>query len=102
MIGILWFFWKRQWVPLAWLFFALLFGGILLGGAPSSSHHVVMIPVICWATAVPISALWENGRWRLALFIIIAIVLTDLIFYFGIYVPSEPRDLFHELPLPPY
>ncbi len=102
VIGILWFIWKKQWIPLTWLFFALLFGGILLGGAPSSSHHVVMIPAICWATAVPISALWESGRWRLALFIIVVIVLTDLIFYFGIYVPNEPRDLFHELPLPPY
>lgn len=102
VIGILWFFWKRQWIPLWWLFFALLFGGVLLGGAPSSSHHVVMIPVICWATAVPISALWNSGKWRIALLIILLIVITDLVFYFGIYVPRDPIDLFHELPLPPY
>lgn len=102
VIGVLWFVWKRQWIPLLWLFFALLFGGFLLSGAPSSSHHVVMIPVICWATAVPLNALWQSGRWRLAIALILLIVATDLFFYFGIYVPRGPRDLFHELPEPPY
>lgn len=101
VVGVLWFFWQRQWIPLVWLFFALLFGGILISGAPSSSHHVVMIPVICWATAVPINSLWQRGNWRLALAILALIMATDLFFYFGIYVPNGPRDLFNQLPPPP-
>jgi hypothetical protein len=100
MIGVIAFFWYRQWVPLLWLFFSLLFGGILISGAPSSSHHVVMIPVICWATAVPLNWLWDKERLgrQLVLFLLLAIIATDLVFYFGIYVPRGPRDLFNDLP----
>lgn len=104
VIGVVAFFWYRQWIPLLWLFFALLLGGVLISGAPSSSHHVVMIPVICWATAVPLNWLWQQGRWgiRIALFFIALIIATDLIFYFGIYVPRGPRDLFNDLPELPF
>jgi 4-amino-4-deoxy-L-arabinose transferase-like glycosyltransferase len=102
IIGVLWALWTRQWIPLLWIFFTTVFGGILLSGAPSSSHYVVSIPAICWLTAVPITWLWENGRWRLAIFLIGAIIITDLGFYFGIYVPSEPRDLFNAIPAWPF
>jgi len=98
VIGIMWSFWSRQWVPVLWILLTVFFGGILLTGAPSSSHYVVSIPAICWLTAVPLNWLWENGRWRLALFLLITIMITDLGFYFGIYVPGEPRDLVNQIP----
>ena len=96
--GILWSLWKRQFVPVLWVLLTVFFGGILLGGSPSSSHYVVVIPAICWLTAVPLNWLWENGQRRLSLFLLIAIMATDLIFYFGVYVPSGPRDLFNAMP----
>lgn len=102
LIGVLWAIWRRNWLPLAWLALTIFFGGIMLTGAPSSSHFVVVIPAICWLTAVPLNWLWENGRWRLALLLVVAIMLTDLFFYFGMYVPSGPRDLFNDLPPWPF
>ncbi|MCP5097267.1 MAG: glycosyltransferase family 39 protein [Chloroflexi bacterium] len=102
VIGLFWVIWKRQWVPIMWLLFTLFFGGIMLTGAPSSSHLAVSIPVICWLTAVPLNWLWQRGHWKLAAFLLAAIMLTDLIFYFGVYVPGEPRDLFHVMPEWPF
>ncbi len=98
IIGVLWSLWKRQYVPVLWVLLTVFFGGILLGGAPSSSHYVVVIPAICWLTAVPLNWLWQNGQRRLGLFLLIAIMATDLIFYFGVYVPNGPRDLFNAIP----
>jgi len=102
LTGFIWSIWTRQWVPVLWVLLTVFFGGILLTGAPSSSHYVVSIPAICWLTAVPLNWLWENGRWRLALFLLAAIMITDLVFYFGIYVPGEPRDLFNQIPAWPF
>jgi 4-amino-4-deoxy-L-arabinose transferase-like glycosyltransferase len=102
VIGVLWAFWKRQWMPLLWMLFTLFFGGIMLTGAPSSSHLAVSIPAICWLTAVPLNWLWQKGHWKLVLLLLAAIMLTDLIFYFGVYVPSDPRDLFNRIPEWPF
>ncbi len=98
VIGLLWATWKRQFLPVLWVLLTVLLGGMMLGGSPSSSHYVVVIPAICWLTAVPLDWLWQNGKWRLSLALLIAIMLTDLIFYFAFYVPSQPRDLFNALP----
>lgn len=98
VMGFFWALWRRQFLPVLWVLLTVIFGGILLGGAPSSSHYVVVIPAICWLTAEPLNYLWKNGRWQLSLFLLLAIMATDLFFYFGIYVPGEPRDLFNAMP----
>jgi hypothetical protein len=71
---------------------------MLLTGNPSSSHYVVSIPAICWLTAVPLGWLTQKGYWRHAVIIAALVIVTDLVFYFGVYVPGDPRDL--QLPFP--
>lgn len=100
VIGFLWSLWQHRWLPVLWVLLTILFGGIMLTGAPSSSHFVVVIPAICWLTAVPLGWLWQRGHWKTALLLLAAIMATDLIFYFGIYVLRPPRDLFN--PMPPW
>jgi 4-amino-4-deoxy-L-arabinose transferase-like glycosyltransferase len=98
-IGFGWAIFKRMWVPVVWLILATLFGGFLLGGAPSSSHYVIAIPAICWLIAIAIDLISEHGHPRVALAILVIIVLTDFIFYFGIYQSAPSSDLM--LPFPP-
>lgn len=102
VIGLLWAIWKWQWVPVLWVLFTVIFGGIMLTGAPSSSHFVVVIPAICWLTAVPLNWLWQRDMEKLALVLLVAIMLTDALFYFAIYVPGSPRDLFNAMPPWPF
>jgi hypothetical protein len=99
VIGFLWSAWKGHVVPVLWILLTALIAGFMLGGAPSSSHYAVSIPAICWLTAAPLSFLWERGRWKLALVVLLAIMVTDALFYFAVYVPTPPRDLI--FPLPP-
>ena len=87
-IGFGWAIVKRMWVPVVWLILATFFGGFLLGGAPSSSHYVIAIPAICWLIAIAIDLIGERGHPRVALAILVIILLTDLIFYFGIYLSA--------------
>jgi hypothetical protein len=98
-IGFGWAIVKRMWVPVVWLILATFFGGFLLGGAPSSSHYVIAIPAICWLIAIAIDLIGEHGHPRVALAILVIILLTDLIFYFGIYLSAPSPDL--TLPFPP-
>jgi hypothetical protein len=69
-------------------------------GAPSSPRYVVSIPAICWLIAIPLDWLIGKGHWPLILVLLLVFVATDLLFYFGIYVPRGPRDLIH--PFPPW
>ena len=98
-IGFGWAIYKRMWVPVVWLVLVTFFGGFLLAGAPSSSHYVTAIPAICWLIAIAIDILNERGHPRLALVVLAIVVLTDLVFYFGIYRLSPSGDL--SLPFPP-
>ena len=104
VIGVVWSIWSRRSrsVPALWIGLTVLFGGFLLADPPSSSHYVVAIPAICWLVAMPLSWLVENGRRPWAIVALLAIVATDLVFYFAVYVPGNPRDLIHPFPpLPP-
>ena len=98
VIGFFWTIWKRCYLPAAWVLLTMLFGGIMLTGAPSSSHYVVVIPAICWLVALPIAWLWEKDYKTIAMITLAAIMATDLYFYFLIYVPGKPRDLFNAMP----
>ncbi|MCI0399423.1 MAG: glycosyltransferase family 39 protein [Chloroflexi bacterium] len=100
VIGLLWAIYKGYTLPVLWVALTVLLGGVLLADPPGSSHYVVVIPAICWLVAMPLNWLAENGQRRLAILFLVAIVLTDLAFYFGVYVPSHPRDLIH--PFPPW
>jgi 4-amino-4-deoxy-L-arabinose transferase-like glycosyltransferase len=97
-IGFGWAIFKRMWVPVVWLVLVTFFGGFLLAGAPSSSHYVPAIPAICWLIAIAIDILNEHGHPRLALVVLTIVVVTDLVFYFGIYLQSPSGDL--NLPFP--
>ncbi len=98
VIGFLWAIYKKQYIPVLWVIFTTFFGGFMLSGSPSSSHYAVVIPAICWLTAVPIQWIWQQGYRRIAFCILIAIMFTDVYFYYGIYVPNDPRDFTHPLP----
>ncbi|MDE3092058.1 MAG: hypothetical protein KGJ80_22010, partial [Chloroflexota bacterium] len=98
IIGFFWAIYKRQFIPVLWILLTTILGGFLSIGAPSSSHYVVAIPAICWLIAIPLSWLMEHGQGRLALAMLFAVVVTDLGFYFGVYVPSHPRDLIGSFP----
>ena len=100
VIGIARSIWsRRSWgVPVLWIVLTALLGGFLLTDPPSSSHYVVAIPAICWLVAIPMSWLVENGRRPWAIVALLIIVATDLVFYFAVYVPGNPRDLIHPFP----
>ena len=96
VLGGAWSIYKRQFMPVVWVLLTALLGGFLLASAPGSSHYVVSIPAICWLVATPLSALIETRRRRLIALGLIGlsiIVVTDLYFYFGVYVPRGPVDL---------
>jgi hypothetical protein len=99
-IGFGWAIFKRMWVPVVWLTLATFLGGFLLSGAPSSSHYVNSIPAIVWLIAIAIDLLNERGHPRLALAILAIVVVTDLVFYFGIYLQSPSLDLSRPFPVP--
>lgn len=98
--GFFWAIYKRQLIPVLWIMVTVIFGGFLLLDPPGSSHYVVAIPAICWLIAIPLNQLMERGHLRLALALLSLILLTDIVFYFAIYVPGNPRDLIH--PFPPF
>jgi hypothetical protein len=98
VIGALWTIWQRHWIPALWIATTTIFGGIMLTGAPSSSHFAVVIPAVCWLTAVPLGWLWQRGYWKIAIALLVVVMATDLFFYFGSYVPSGPRDLVNPMP----
>jgi hypothetical protein len=91
----------RRWIPLVWVALTAVLGGFIMRGAPSSSHFVVSIPGIVWLVALPLDALIARGRWKLALALTAAIMVSDLVFYFGVYVPASPADLTVPFPTPP-
>ncbi len=102
LIGFFWSIWRHQFAPVLWILLTVIFGGIMLSGAPSSSHYVVAIPAICWLTAVPLSWLWRRGHWRLSLLLLGVVVVTDLVFYFAIFMLRAPQDLIHTMPPWPF
>jgi 4-amino-4-deoxy-L-arabinose transferase-like glycosyltransferase len=102
VVGVLWSVYKRRFIPILWILLTILLGGFLLTGAPSSSRYVVSIPAICWLIAVPLEWLIEKGQGYLALGLMVAVVMTDLLFYFVVYVPSAPVDLIHPFPPGPF
>lgn len=101
IIGFFWAIYKRQFLPSLWLFIVTVLGGFMLTGAPSSSHYVASMPAIVWLIAISLDWFIEHDHSRVAIALLVIIMATDLIFYFGVYVPSHPRDLIHSFPVIP-
>jgi len=97
-IGFFWAIYKKRFLPALWVTLTVILGGFFMIDPPSSSHFVVAIPAVCWLMAIPLAWLVDHGRWWWAALIVAIIVVTDLVYYFGYYVPSEPRDLIHAFP----
>jgi hypothetical protein len=90
LAGIIWAFVRRQFLPLIWLGLTMFFGGFLLTYTPSSSHYVAAIPAVAWLVAMILDALGSHVRPWLAVALLAAIMLTDVAYYFGVYIPSGP------------
>jgi 4-amino-4-deoxy-L-arabinose transferase-like glycosyltransferase len=100
--GFFWAIYKRQFLPVVWIVLTIILGGFILSDPPGSSHYAIAIPAIVWLVAMPINWLAAQGHPRLAIALVSIILVTDLIFYFAIYVPGGPRDLIHPFPpIPP-
>ena len=98
LAGAVWALKTRRWLPLAWVTLAALLGGFVLRGAPSSPNFVVSIPGVAWLIALPLDGLISRGRWRLALAVLAAIIVSDLVFYFGVYALHGAPSLIFPFP----
>jgi hypothetical protein len=97
--GIIWAIIQRQFIPVVWMGLTMAFGGFLVSATPSSSHYVPAIPAIAWLIALLLEGVWRHVRPWLAVVLLLAIVASDLAYYFGVYVPSgSPGDF--NLPFP--
>lgn len=100
--GLFWTWRQRQYLPAFWLGLVALLAGFVIGGTPSSSHYVVVIPALSWLIATPLSALYGLGKKRLALALVVLILVIDLGFYFGVYIPGGAHHhLEHSFPTLP-
>jgi hypothetical protein len=102
LAGLFWAIRSGNWVPVLWIALITFLGGFMLTGAPSSSHLIASIPAICWLVAIPLGWLMRHEYPYLAVFALLVIIGTDLLFYFGVYVPRGPRDLIHSFPPGPF
>jgi 4-amino-4-deoxy-L-arabinose transferase-like glycosyltransferase len=100
-LGTLWAIRSRRWVPLAWALLTAILGGFMLLTPPSSSHYVVSIPAVAWLIALPLDALIARGWGNVAAVSLGAIMASDLLFYFGVYVPQGAPHLSVPFPLLP-
>jgi len=98
--GIAWATLKRQWLPVLWIGLAMLFGGFALSSTPASSHYTAAIPAIVWLIALLLDGIWTHMRPWLALVLLTAVMATDLLYYFAIYIPLLPHGDLNQ-PFPP-
>lgn len=86
--GVLWAIYKRAVIPLAWLALTAFLGGFFLAATPSSSHYVVALPAIAWILAIVLQSVRKLHHPFLAYVLLAVVVSTDLIYYFGVYLPG--------------
>ena len=98
LVGIGVTLFKKQYFPVLWVIIVTLTGGFMVVGAPATSHYIAVIPAICWSVAISLDWLIENKRSALAYIFLIAIIVTDLYFYFVVYQTTPSGDLI--LPFP--
>jgi 4-amino-4-deoxy-L-arabinose transferase-like glycosyltransferase len=102
LIGFGWAIYKKQYLPVLWIVLVTLLGGFLLTGTPAGSHFIASIPAICWLIAMPLDYLMKSKRSGWAIAILVIILATDLIFYFGVFPHYPPGDLSLPFPSKPY
>jgi hypothetical protein len=100
LAAILWAVYRREYLPVVWLGLTMFFGGFLLTGTPGSSHYVAAIPAVVWLVALLIDGLGRSIRPWLAWALLLAVVATDLYYYFGLYTPFVAPDADLNLPFP--
>lgn len=98
LTGILWAFFQRQYLPLLWILLTIILGGFLLTAPPGSTHYVVSISAVCWILGLMLDAIFSRGYATLGLGLLLAILVYDLFFYFGIY-QANPSGSF-DMPFP--
>lgn len=86
--GTIWALYQRRFLPVIWLGLAAFLGSFFLAAVPSSSHLVVAIPALAWVIAMAIQATKKYGTPWVAYGLLALIVATNLIYYFGIYLPG--------------
>lgn len=90
---------RRRWLPPAWVILTSLLGGFVMREVPSSASYVISIPGILWLVALPLDALMSRGHRSLALALLAAILVTDLVFYFGVYALHGAPALIFPFPV---
>ncbi len=101
--GIAWATWRRQWLPVIWIGLAMLLGGFALLSTPASSHYTAAIPAIVWLIAMLLDGIGTQIRPWLAWVLLLAIMATDLVYYFAVYIPLLPHgDLNQPFPSGPF
>lgn len=98
LAGAGWSLYKRQYFPIIWVTLVSIFGGVIIVGTPASSHFIAVIPAICWLVAVPLQWIGENKGPSWVYILLAAVILSDLMFYFGNYAGSSYGDF--TLPFP--
>jgi len=91
-IGIGLAFYRKQYFPILWVFLVTMLGGVLIVGTPASSHFIASIPAVCWLVAIPIHWASETKYSRWATIALVVIIITDLVFYFGVYSAGKYGD----------
>jgi 4-amino-4-deoxy-L-arabinose transferase-like glycosyltransferase len=92
----------RQGLPVVWILLVTFLGGIMLNGAPSSSHLIGSIPAFCWLVAIPIDWLFASKRWIWGGAALAIVLGVDLYFYFGVFLPRGSHDLVQPFPPGPF
>ncbi len=99
LLGFVWALYKKQFFPVTWVALVTVLGGFMVVGPPASSHYIAVIPAICWLAAIPLDWLFENKHPYWAYFLLAAIILLDLYFYFVVYAAHPSGDLTVPFPL---
>jgi 4-amino-4-deoxy-L-arabinose transferase-like glycosyltransferase len=100
LAGIFLAIYRRNSLLLLWLAITIFFGSFLVPGPPDTSHMIPAVPAMVWLVALPLAEMDRSGYKRLASILLLLILITDLYFYFGIYIPGggDPESM---LPFPP-
>ena len=100
--GIFWALRRRLYLPVLWILTTVFLAGFLSQGTPASSHYTAAIPAIAWLIAIPVQAIADLRHPRVALGLLALVMVTDVYFYFGVYVPAgDHPNLTHTFPADP-
>jgi 4-amino-4-deoxy-L-arabinose transferase-like glycosyltransferase len=100
LAGLIWAIHRRQHLPLVWILTTFFFASVLISGPPHTSHTIGAVPAIMWVLALLVSDLARLRSPRLAWFILVLLMLTDVVAYFSI-IGTGGGDPYFTAPFPP-